>query len=183
MICLYSGCRPSSFKKLVNTHYLANVAYTLHHLSLSSNILIGRRSGIRNLQSRRSVTFSEIFSPLTSPTSPLCVHWSPVGLCVFVCMFVWHVPSPSSWSCCINLSFFSLYTLSSSVAAWKCSTCGESLSARPHQIHGTGSGHRRLGSSGVVILTIVTRLSLVHSLLYYQVCALFCPVTDKWRIL
>lgn len=42
----------------------------------------------------------------------------------------------------IYLSFlFTLFPLSSSsVAAWKCSTCGESLSASPHQTHGTGSG-------------------------------------------
>lgn len=36
--------------------------------------------------------FYKLYSVLTSQTFPLCVHLCPVG--VFVCMFVWHVPSP-----------------------------------------------------------------------------------------
>ena len=114
----------------------------------------------------------------------VCVY---VCMCVCVCVHVRVACAPShhpGLAVLIYLSFlFTPFPLSSSVAAWKCSTCGESLSARPHQTHGTGSGPAyRLGSEELLFTLFYLRLPLVHQwhVLLRTLSALLSTTTQRW---
>lgn len=136
--------------------FFAQTQLKSRHLFRRCNILIAKNSGRKNEanpQPTRDVTpdeiaagqmfcdlFSHIFSCNLSSVPSLCPPASCWCVCVHVCVACAR-SHHLGLAVLIYLTFlFTLFPLSSSVAAWKCSTCGESLSASPHQTHGTGSG-------------------------------------------